>query len=82
MCIRNFSAANDRDLQAYALLLCSQACLDTALEAAEKGRNESETDLEASRRAKALVYFVAFAARLKSCPVTKPFPPRVFPQPV
>ncbi len=31
---------------------------------------------------KPVVYFVAFAARLKSCPVTKPCLSRVFPQPV
>ena len=32
--------------------------------------------------AKARPYFVLFAARLKSCPDTKRFPNRVFPQPV
>jgi hypothetical protein len=53
-----------------------------AKQAAEKGRIMFENGRDSPQRLKPALYFLALAARLKSCPDTVPGRSRVFQQPV
>jgi hypothetical protein len=53
-----------------------------ALQAAEKGQNIVDCSEQMQQGLKPALYFVAFAARLKSCPCYKTGRNRVFPQAV
>jgi hypothetical protein len=54
----------------------------TTLQAAEKGWFPGEMPESITQGLKPVLYLVALAARLKSCPDTKPTQFRVFPQPL